>query len=333
MRCRLLWLCLLAVTSAFSAPATPEPPANLAIDGAARIGVYKGAGCAGAPGVQKFERWLGRDTDLVLEFISWPVLQDSSTWAVRCWAAAGRKSVVYSLPMLPPDHSATLAQGAQGKFDQLFSNYGAALVKNGYANAVIRIGWEFNAEWYAWAASKDPESWVAYWRRIVSVLRAVPGQAFTFDWNPAAAAGGFAPERVYPGDDVVDIIGLDFYNTAVDARSFTPQQRWETRMNMRTGLKWQRDFAAQHNKPMSFPKWGTGVRAKGGGAEDDAYFVEQMAAWIAGNNVTYHGYWDYGSKEYNSILSDGRQPKAGAAFKRAFSANGKSSSTHSVAAD
>lgn len=326
----LLCLLLLAAGIASAAAERPKAPSNVTVNGSGpKLGVYKGAGCAGAPRVREFERWLGRDTDQVLEFISWQVLQDGTTWAVRCWEEAGRKSVVYSLPMLPPDHSATLADGAQGKFDDLFRRYGAELVKHGYGGSIIRIGWEFNAAWYPWAASKDPESWVAYWRRIVSVLRAVPGAAFKFDWCPAASKSGFSAERAYPGDDVVDIIGLDFYNTVVDAKSFTPQQRWDTRMNMPTGLKWHRDFAAAHDKPMSFPEWGTGIRREGGGADDDPYFIEQMAAWIASHHVTYHNYWDYGSKDYNSKLSDGRQPQAGAAFRRAF----RAATSQSAAAD
>lgn len=323
MHSRLLLFCLVAVVGiAGAATEQPKSPAALNIDGSdAKFGVYQGAGCAGATRVKQFEHWVGRDTDQVLEFISWQVLQDGTTWAVRCWSKAGRKDVVYSLPMLPPDHSATLAQGAQGKFDELFRNYGAELVKNGYGDSIIRIGWEFNAGWYSWAASKDPESWVAYWRRIVSVLRDVPGASFKFDWCPSASHGGFLAERAYPGDDVVDIIGLDFYNTAVDAKSFTPQQRWETRMNMRNGLKWHRDFAAEHGKPMSYPEWGTGTRREGGGADDDPYFIEQMAAWIAANNVVYHNYWDYKTKDYDSKLSDGRQSQAGSAFQRAFADN------------
>lgn len=320
-----LLLCLLSVALVVSMGATaaerPKSPASLSVDGGAKLGVYQGAGCAGATKVQQFERWFGRDTDQVLEFISWQVLRDGTTWAVRCWAKAGRKSVVYSLPMMPPDQSVTLADGAQGKFDELFRNYGAELVKNGYGDSIIRLGWEFNAGWYPWKASKDPQSWVAYWRRIVSVMRAVPGAAFKFDWCPAASNGGFLAEQAYPGDDVVDIIGLDFYNTAVDAKSVTPQQRWETRMKMRTGLAWHRDFAAKHGKPMSYPEWGTGTRRQGGGADDDPYFVEQMAAWIAGNNVAYHNYWDYSTKDYDSKLSDGRQSQAGGAFQRVFSKN------------
>src|SRR5437868_5761135 len=139
------WLVLLIALAAIA-------PAHAA----AKFGVYQGAGCDGTGRMGHFTSWLGRDPDVVLEFLSWQVLEEGSTWAVRCWQKAGRKDVVFSMPMLPGGNRATLADGAAGKFDDLFSRYGAELVKTGYANSVIRIGWEFNYNWYAWAASKDP---------------------------------------------------------------------------------------------------------------------------------------------------------------------------------
>lgn len=318
MKSRPLLLSLLAIALSVAtavAAERPEAPSDLSTNGPEpKQGVYLGAGCAGAERLKQYEAWLGRDVDQVLEFIGWDVLEAGTTWALNCWQKAGEKSVVYSMPMLPPDRSATLAQGAGGKFDQLFRRYGELLVKHGYGDSIIRIGWEFNAEWYSWAASKDPQSWVAYWRRIVSILRDVPGASFKFDWCPSAGPGGFHAERAYPGDDVVDIIGLDFYNMPIDAKSFSPEQRWQARMNMLHGLKWHRDFAARHGKPMSFPEWGTGIHAQHGGPADDPYFIEQMAAWIAGNEIVYHDYWDYRNKEYDSKLSNGKQPAAGKAF-------------------
>jgi hypothetical protein len=45
-----------------------------------------------------------------------------------------------------------------------------------------------------------------------------------------------------------------------------------------------RDFAAQHNQPMSYPEWGCGD------AGDDPYFIEQMAKWFSENPVVYQTY-------------------------------------------
>jgi hypothetical protein len=304
--------------------ADPKAPA-LTVDGrAARFGVYLGAGCTGSKKLVGYEAWLGRRVDQVIEFLSWEVLRKRMTWGVSCWKKAGRQ-VVYSLPMLPPDRSATLAQGANGRFDDLYRHYAELLVRAGYSQSIIRIGWEFNAKWYAWDASQDPEAWIAYWRRIASTMRGVPGAAFKFDWCPAASAKGFVADRAYPGDDVVDIVGLDYYNTTIDKNADTPELRWQARMNMQHGLKWQRDFARSHRKPMSLPEWGTGVHKQWGGPPDDPYFIDGMADWIENNAVAYHGYWEHKSKDYATRMADGSQPKASAEFRRRFGGSNVSS--------
>jgi hypothetical protein len=104
----------------------------------------------------------------------------------------------------------------------------------------------------------------------------------------------------------------------IDQSPGTPEQRWQARMDMHHGLRWHRDFARRHDKRMSIPEWGSGPHAKFGGAPDDAYFIENMAAWLVENKVAYHNYWDYKNKDLDTRLSNGSQPQAGAAFIRSF---------------
>ncbi|HKE92898.1 MAG TPA: glycosyl hydrolase, partial [Povalibacter sp.] len=276
------------------------------------------AGCAGAGKLHDYERWLGRNVDQTLEFISWEVLEAGTAWAVNCWKKSDDHAVVYSMPMLPPNRSAKLAQGADGQFDDLFRRYAELLIQHGFARSIVRIGWEFNANWYAWDASKDPQAWIAYWRRIATTMRNTPGAQFKFDWCVSGGPSGFAADKAWPGDDVVDFVGMDYYNMPIDKTSVTPQQRWDARMNMQHGLKWHREFAQSHRKPMSIPEWGTGQHVKWGGGGDDPSFIERMAQWIGDNHIAYHNYWDYRNKDFDSKLSDGRQPQAEAAFLRFF---------------
>jgi len=285
----------------------------------ATAGVYLGAGCDGVKRMPAYERWLGRKPEQMLDFIPWEALQQNGEWHVRCWKNAGQKRVVFSVPMLPGS-GAKLSDGAAGKFDTLFKNFAQQLVKYGYGDSIIRIGWEFNADWYPWAASRDPKSWIEYWRRIVTTMRSVPGANFKFDWNAAETWSWFRAERAYPGDDYVDIIGLDYYNAlGENARHLSPQEAWELRKKAPHGLDWHKKFATKHDKPMSYPEWGTGKRKKdnlGGG--DDPYFIEKMAEWIASNNVAYHNYWDYSAPIFNARLSDKRMPEAAQAFVQKF---------------
>ena len=49
----------------------------------------------------------------------------------------------------------------------------------------MRLGWEFNVpQGYAWYAGGYAPQFVRFWRDVVTVMRAVPGADFTFDWNP-----------------------------------------------------------------------------------------------------------------------------------------------------
>jgi len=250
--------------------------------------------------------------------MTWDTMVANDPWSMKCWKGGGIKAITYSLPMLPENGSATLAEGAAGKFDHVFANFANTLVANGYPNAVIRIGWEFNGDWYAWAAGKDPQSWITYWRRIVTAMRAAPGSNFKFDWCPGNGWTAFRAEDAYPGDAYVDIIGLDEYNATWNANATTPALRWKEQVEQRHGLKWHADFAAAHGKPISFPEWGTGTRHDGHGSGDDPLFIEQMAEWIASHNVAYHNYWDYDHPHFSGRISDNGQPLAAAAFLKKF---------------
>jgi hypothetical protein len=286
---------------------------------ASALGVYQGNGCDGLTSLAGFNSWFGRQPDFVLDFFasdSWTSMMGDATWAVSCWNRQS-KTVVFSVPMLPSDGS-TLAQGANGQFDDKFRALATMLASKGHGKSIIRLGWEFNGGWYAWAAKKDPANWVKYWQRIVTVMRSVPGTAFRFDWCSAQGYQQIPASSIYPGDAYVDIIGRDNYNQTWLATANTPAKRWTNLLTEQYGLNWVKDFATLHNKPISIPEWGTGTRPDGHGGGDDAYFVTQMALWIKDNDVEYHSYWDYPAPDYDAKLSAGYQPLAAAAYLAAF---------------
>lgn len=281
------------------------------------LGIYQGNGCDGVKNLPTFVNWFGRKPDFMLDFFaadSWTSMLSDANWTVGCWSNQ-KANVVFSIPMLPS--GSTLAAGAAGDFDKYFVQMAQLLVNKGYGDAIIRLGWEFNGGWYPWAAAKDPENWVKYWRRIVTTMRAVPGADFLFDWCSTMGWQQLPTDKVYPGDEYVDIIGQDTYNQSWTA-GVSVEQRWSEILNQQFGLNWLVKFARLHGKPISIPEWGTGVRPDGHGGGDDPYFVTQMIKWIKAHKPLYHSYWDFAAKDYNAKLSNGGQPLSAKAFTLGF---------------
>jgi len=287
---------------------------------APEFSVYRGPGCLGRARIAAFEAFAGRKVQRTVDALNqqtWPELRSSIPWVVSCWKDSGL-ALTLSVPMLTFRDRGTLADGVAGNYDDIFLTTARQLIANGYADAVVRIAWEFNGDWMPWRADKDPQNYVAYFRRIVSLMRSVPGQKFKFEWTPNHGRHKIDPTKVYPGDDCVDIIGMDVYDEIWNEGMRDPVARWAYYRDQPFGLAWHRDFAAAHGKPLAFSEWGVGTRPDGHGSGDDPYFVEQMAAWIAAVKPLYHNYWDDPSPTYDAELSSGRFPLAAAAFKRAF---------------
>ncbi len=93
-----------------------------------------------------------------------------------------------------------------------------------------------------------------------------------YDWCPGWGPQDSPADLAYPGDDVVDYIGLDVYDFKHEG---SVEERWNTfYLKAPFGLEWHRDFAARHGKPMSYPEWGVGNFG------DNPYFIQQMHDWF-----------------------------------------------------
>lgn len=300
-----------APEAAGTARAAPGPPALM---------VYKGAGCDGRAALPGFERFVGRRVDGVIDFIdqdSWSRFDSSARWIADCWSDTPY-ALVLSVPMLTREDGNTLRAGAEGAYDAHFQDLARVLIREGHKDAVLRIGWEFDGDWFPWSASRDPQAFVPYYRRIVQTMRAVPGGRFTYVWNFNLGENASKPDRFYPGDDVVDVIAADIYNQSWRAEDADPAVRRRNRQAQPYGLDWLAGFARAHRKPIAVPEWGTGLRPDGHGFGDDAAFVTEMASWMTQRRVVFHGYWDYPAGDYDAEISKGRYPAAAAAFRSRF---------------
>ena len=285
------------------------------------IGVYSGA--ANPSGIGDFASWSGVPVDYAEDFLATDTWQSISSpdWWLSGWNGSGYR-LVLGVPMLPAS-GGTLAQGATGAYDDYFNKLARELVSYGFGNAIIRLGWEMNGGWYAWAAGRDTTSWIAYWRQIVTTMRQVAPD-LVFDWNPTLGYGSVAADSVYPGDAYVDMIGVDAYDQAWGQNGSIvsdPTTRWNTYIEGGTyGLAWFANFAHQHGKPFSIPEWGEDIRSDGHGGGDDPYYMQQMASFIANpaNNVVFASYFEFDAPDGKHALDDGSFPKSRQVFVQAF---------------
>jgi hypothetical protein len=196
-----------------------------------------------------------------------------------------------------------LRRGASGEFDHHFRALAERLVELKVPDTVLVLGWEMNGVTYTHRCGPDPESWKKYWNRIVTTMRAVPGQKFRFDFTPSRGRDAVPWTECYPGDDTVDIIGMDSYDQPA-GRSFDEQ------VSEPYGLQAHVDFARAHGKPISYPEWGLFRNG------DNPEYMRRMLAWMDKHRPLYntvtdycpHGVWQCGanpesSRVYRSVLS------------------------------
>jgi hypothetical protein len=278
------------------------------------------AGEADPAGVAAFAAATGTHPTYATDYLDkakgWVAMDSAHN--IKAWSSSPYRLAI-GVPILPG--VGTLAQGATGAYNQYFSTLGTNLVADNEANAILRLGWEFNGNWFTWSvgSTKDASNFVAYWRQIVTTMRAVPGAKFKFMWNPnGPSPTTYSPDQAYPGNKYVDYVGTDVYDNFWGT-PFTPPVSWAHQMAQQWGLAWLASFAAQHNKPIAIPEWSGEYRTDGHGLGDDPLFIDNMANWFVTNQVAFANAWCYDSSStYRNNLLDGTFPKALAMFKADF---------------
>ncbi|QGV79318.1 glycoside hydrolase family 26 protein [Streptomyces ficellus] len=228
--------------------------------------------------------------------------------------AADDRLFVLNVPMLERNEShlpdpvvrQLLRLGADGRFDRHFRALGERLVRVGVPDTVVVLGWEMNGITYSHRCGPDPEAWKTYWKRIVTTMRAVPGQRFRFDFAPNRGRDAIPWTECYPGDDVVDIIGMDSYDQP-------PGESFDEQVNQPYGLRHHVEFAAAHGKPVSYPEWGLFRNG------DNPEYMRRMLEWIERNKPLYHTITDYCP---HGVWQCDQNPKSSVVFREMLSGKG-----------
>ncbi|MCC8955992.1 hypothetical protein H8B02_21935 [Bradyrhizobium sp. Pear77] len=303
----------LALGGLSTARAAPPPRSRLGANLARFAGAFVNWGETGREHVlQAWEKWLNRPRSSVLgvDFYGQSSWDDfhKLDWVPGLWKKLNpSRNLVWSVPLTVT--GTPLADVAGGVHDAEFET-AARAIAGAHPKAIIRLGWEMNISNMGWFAKGHEDDYIKAFRRVVGIFRR-HSRSFKFDWCPGWGAQDMPADAAYPGDDVVDFIGLDVYDFKSDG---SPAERWTNScLKAPFGLEWQRTFAAKHGKLMSFPEWGVGQSG------DNAFFVQQMHDWFVANQaaIAYAAYFDVDGL-WPTQIDNGQFPESASLFRKLF---------------
>ncbi len=273
-------------------------------------------------------RFRGRPNDVIVMYT------DRSSWSDVTNPWMGRSASTFSgyagtwvitQPLFPDSgpEKGNLADCAAGNYDAKWRQFGRWLVNMGRGDSFVRLGWEFNGLWFAWSAT-DPQQWIQCFRNASSAIRATSPKV-RIDWN-LNAHGSTTPVGafdLYPGDQYVDVIGIDSYDQYPPSPTYAD---FDNQCNGDAGLCQVITFARTHHKLFSVPEWGVvsqqGTKAGRGGAAggDNPAYMEKMYETFSRNAdiLAYEAYFP-DAEEGNvrsSLVNPDLNPASAAVYQR-----------------
>lgn len=159
-----------------------------------------------------------------------------------------------------------------GKYDAYIKKYGEAIASFGKP-IILRFAHEFNGDWYPWSIADDKivpaSTYVDAFRYVNKKIKEAGGTNARWAWAPNATNGAKNSQRLedyYPGDNYVDLIGMDGYNFGRSQSWSNWQSFSEVFGNLYTWIQ-----KTHPNKPIFISEMGTS--SKGG---DKAAWIKDM---------------------------------------------------------
>ena len=189
-------------------PAGPLP-VNLPPSTASYLGVYAHGAPASYAAVTDFTKATGTKPDVVMYYSGWYVPFPMG------FATTTANNGAVPLIQMDPD-GISVASIASGRYDGYLSAYAVAV--HAYRHPVVMgFGHEMNGDWYSWSYTHTrPATFVAAWRHIVKLFRALGAQNVTWLWtvniiNNTQTGKIPNPTPWWPGNSYVNWVGIDGY--------------------------------------------------------------------------------------------------------------------------
>jgi hypothetical protein len=149
----------------------------------------------------------------------------------------------------------------------------------------IRYAHEFNGDWFKWTVNNGENAdFIKASRHFYDLVQSdlvAKGRDAKVVWSPNYGGHQMDTQQNWPGDDKVDVVGVDTYDNEVS----DTQAKWDTNFQRTDGYgspqgtgAWQA-FAKKHGKPIAFPEWGL----SGSGPTEDPFYIQKMNEFFRAN--------------------------------------------------
>jgi hypothetical protein len=179
-----------------------------------------------------FETLAGKEIAIEMFFTGWPNNTTPDFPVAKC-SQIDANGAVPHITWMPqvPGSPYPLNSIINGSYDSYINGY-ATQVKNWGKPLFIRLGHEFNGDWYTYGGANNgggtltgfgdptladgPERFIAAYQRVHDLFEAQNVNNVVWVWCPNNGSSPNelwnVPEAYYPGDSYVDWIGFDGYN-------------------------------------------------------------------------------------------------------------------------
>jgi len=263
------------------------------------------------------ETWLGSAFNHIIGFAE--TANASGTWAdcvsstasfIATFASSGRE-IKWAIPICTGANP--IADTISGARDIEITQIAEAIAAGHVGSVIdIRPGWEPNfSTSYPWGSTLvTTAEYIAAFRRVTNIFRSVDKRFRVCYCASMRVDTAWPFEGMYPGDDFVDVIGVDAYMMQTFKGAMTDVEHVEFMFSGPCGINRFRDFAYSHNKMLAINEWGLDY--------DNPYYIERIADFVRTNSVVYHAYWDQNNGAFQCKLSADQWPNCAHMFVRNF---------------
>ncbi len=203
-------------------PAVPAPPIAEELPSAVKIlpktdcvyhGAFLGDDAITAVDIDAFESVSGKKLDIVLKFLAFNCMGTTGGFPLAEANIVSANGSVLFIKLEPwswegaDDDSFSLNKIIAGDFDGRIASFAQDAASFGEP-LFISFGHEMNASWYPWGGS--PELYKQAFKHVHDLM-GLYATNITWVWNPNISEGPIS--AYYPGDDYVDWVAADGYNT------------------------------------------------------------------------------------------------------------------------